>query len=606
MQQNKNNKRKTPVVAAILALLLLLTGTFAWQSISQQALNAAKSDELKAGGRLHDDFEMIDQWDYNTTANKDIYVENFEDKNNGRDIFVRVRLYEYMEIGEGANLNSSDTGFATRQATPIVAGTDRQDLDTWTPWAPKGKPSEVFRSYWDWNMNGESKIFMPTFNKDRDSKATDIKGAAKDPQFPSNTSIYNDKAGEHDFFAPAGTPHTEAGVTHTSKSTLATNVPIMMADWKQLSDADKIANRWVIDEDGWAYWSAPLSPGEATNLLLSDINLKKEIEDEWYYGIHVKAQMATAGDWRHDQNDNGGFFDGKEDPSKDGEDLLNWITGHSTVTGVRLTPETSNFIIGDAPLQLSATVNGRNLQNATGNDAVDWRVSPNSGATITQTGKFDATVVGTYTVTVKAKADASKMATAVVEVKDVLIKGTPDEGNHIEINGEEFQVLKDLGSGNRLIIRRHVLETNSVFRPAGSYISYHGSTLESRNQSYYAGLSAEFKSIVQPVSNSFSTQAVESMDTDTLHLTQVVPNGVKTAFALSVADVNTSRVAWPTPGTRTATRSNGTAQQWWLRSATTTASTGARLMFTNGDLGWNSVNTTTVAVRPALVIHVNQ
>ena len=106
----------------------------------------------------------------------------------------------------------------------------------------------------------------------------------------------------------------------------------------------------VIDEDGWAYWSAPLAAGEATNLLLSDINLKVEVEDEWYYGIHVKAQMATAGDWRYDQNANAGFYDGKEDPSKDGEELLNLITGSEKVIAPpTVNPDASVIVTKDLP-----------------------------------------------------------------------------------------------------------------------------------------------------------------------------------------------------------------------------------------------------------------
>ena len=48
------------------AAVLALGGTFAWQSISQEALNEAM-DTINPGGRLHDDFNG---------QNKDVYVEN--------------------------------------------------------------------------------------------------------------------------------------------------------------------------------------------------------------------------------------------------------------------------------------------------------------------------------------------------------------------------------------------------------------------------------------------------------------------------------------------------------------------------------------------------
>ena len=85
------NKKKaaTTVVAVATAAALLLGGTFAWQSISQTALNEA-SDVINPGGRLHNDLWYEDA----KTTNNDIYVENFAED----EIFARVRLSEYMEI----------------------------------------------------------------------------------------------------------------------------------------------------------------------------------------------------------------------------------------------------------------------------------------------------------------------------------------------------------------------------------------------------------------------------------------------------------------------------------------------------------------------------
>ena len=61
-------KRKviSAVTAVVVSAAILLTGTFAWQSISQVALNE-RTGEVNPGGRLHDDFDG---------TNKDVYVEN--------------------------------------------------------------------------------------------------------------------------------------------------------------------------------------------------------------------------------------------------------------------------------------------------------------------------------------------------------------------------------------------------------------------------------------------------------------------------------------------------------------------------------------------------
>ena len=51
----KRKKQVSAVVAAVLVVAIALTGTYAWQSISQRARNEADGF-VNPGGRLHDDF----------------------------------------------------------------------------------------------------------------------------------------------------------------------------------------------------------------------------------------------------------------------------------------------------------------------------------------------------------------------------------------------------------------------------------------------------------------------------------------------------------------------------------------------------------------------
>ena len=118
----KGRKAASAVAAVTVAAAILLTGTFAWQSISQTALNV-KTVEVNPGGRLHDDFDG---------TNKDVYVENFGDT----PIFARVRLDEYMEIGAGAGLKTGDAEYGNKEATPVKVGTDINDMDTWVTHIP--------------------------------------------------------------------------------------------------------------------------------------------------------------------------------------------------------------------------------------------------------------------------------------------------------------------------------------------------------------------------------------------------------------------------------------------------------------------------------------
>jgi len=323
MKGKSNNRRIAAVMSIVLAIALILTGTYAWQSIGQQALNQSIGAATPAGGRLHNDMEVMglnfgeNEWVQNSEANKDIYVENFENESRGRDIFVRVRLYEYMEIGDGAKLHPGDPNFATRTAESIILGADRENVATWAPRLPGDDAiSDLFRTYFEWSQGGQ-KYYMPTFNRDNFSLESDVKGDAIDPHtVPSDETVNSTRRGEdfeypadaglHDFFETNPThsallktfdPGANGGlggrivgtspVQHTSKETLDADV-VHISEWDE-----EISNVWVLDDDGWAYWAAPLSPSTATGLLLNKIKLINAPELEWFYGIFVDAEMAT-------------------------------------------------------------------------------------------------------------------------------------------------------------------------------------------------------------------------------------------------------------------------------------------------------------------------
>jgi len=261
------------------------------------------------------------EWITDSEANKDIYIENFESSHQGRDIFVRVRLYEYMEIGDGAKLHPGDPDFATRAAESVILGANREDVSTWAPRIPSDDAiSDLFRTYFEWTQGGQ-KYYMPTFNRDNMSLESDVKGDAVDPHtIPSDETINSTRRGEdyeyladaglHDFFelnpthlallksydtgANGGLGARIVGtspVQHTARETLDAEI-VHISDWDE-----EVGNFWVLDDDGWAYWGAPLKPETATGLLLDSIKLINEPELEWYYSIFVDAEMATASEW---------------------------------------------------------------------------------------------------------------------------------------------------------------------------------------------------------------------------------------------------------------------------------------------------------------------
>ncbi len=333
------SKRKKAVAATVAATAILLAGTFAWTSISQQALNES-AGVVNVGGRLHDDFNG---------DNKDVYVENFTNplEEGSQPVYARIRLDEYMEVGQEAGGTDVD-GDGVLEAVPVINGTDREDESTWTPHAPTiacevcaATGTCTIHEHWTWEMGGQT-VFMPTFNKDKDRLDADINGTYHGTN--KTDKVYYDDYVEYAvtggvivdmndpaFVKPSGaddaTPLTEASgkVTtvedtayydddtdgnpndydtgaglrqetekHTAKETQNGTV-ILMADW--IAAGANPGNFWVYDEDGWAYWANPIMPGEATGLLLSGIEMIKNPGEKCYYAINVIGEFATVEDW---------------------------------------------------------------------------------------------------------------------------------------------------------------------------------------------------------------------------------------------------------------------------------------------------------------------
>lgn len=327
-RSNARSRRKQKLVAIVCAMVILLSGTFAFQQIFQQGWQQLIGyiPELVTTGRLHSGQQVMgtnfgeSEWRVGMRGDHSVFVENFADEDDGNDIFVRVRIFEYMEVGPGARLHPNDPGFDDREAQSIIAGANREDFSTWSLRRPQNDAnSNIFRSIFQWHQGGQT-VFMPTFNKDIMSMESDVRGDAKSMrplgvgEVPNSTHqgqnhAHPPAAGRNDFF-DVGDTH-EALVkywdrnlsdngghsirsftdTHVAKETLEATT-VLMSAWDGTP-----GNFWVLDTDGWAYWGAPLAPGEATGLLLSGITKSTQQGTEWYYAIFPEAEMATADSW---------------------------------------------------------------------------------------------------------------------------------------------------------------------------------------------------------------------------------------------------------------------------------------------------------------------
>jgi len=227
-------KRKVMTSAIALSVLTLIaTGTYAWTNLNSQKTNewfGNGNAGTGPGGTLHDDHN-------DNEDNKDVYVENWGDE----DLFVRVRLTEYMEAGQGAGLKSVSTDPIIHNPLNLSAALGSEgDIDHLNSWrdiwqrfsdpGDPALPAPQYRltSYWNWDMGGQ-KFYYPAPANARNDKSYVDQGS------PDNLTA--DSVNENGMKA---------------KQTLPATV-LTMYQWQNAGRP--IGNYWVVDRtaehDNW-------------------------------------------------------------------------------------------------------------------------------------------------------------------------------------------------------------------------------------------------------------------------------------------------------------------------------------------------------------------
>jgi hypothetical protein len=216
--------------------------------------------------------------------------------------------------------------------------------------------------------------------------------------------------------------------THVAKSTLETADVITMEEWLDLGKPpyDAAGNGyWVGDEDGWFYWSKALLHTDATGLLLNGLTMVHEPDNEWYYGIHVTSQMASAGDWG-DRATNTGFYE--DGITGNAMDLLNRAADIApTIRSIQIQEGRRVFVRAGEETILHADVSVLNGTGDINETLVTWGID--NGGVLTPDGNL-ATVRGDagtiYTVTASSAAlpdvqtDTIKVIVLPREIEDVV------------------------------------------------------------------------------------------------------------------------------------------------------------------------------------------
>ncbi len=510
---HSTNRKKLGILLAILSVLLLISGTFAWFSFTQRAINDRSGNiNFEEVGRLHDYFDRA-------SGNKDVFAENFGDA----PILVRVKLLEYMEINGESLVQADPQEVAEGNAVQPI----KEDTGTWTPWTPEASgntvgqrvgPGAVFnaRARWTvgWNPRAatdssgqlNAPYFMPTFNRARDNHKTAAAGDGRDwtqsgeeadtSASPNGTNAGADATGvthpgngTDGYWTNGSTatsllgtpPDTEDG-THTARQTVIQDQPVMLlSQWNALPVQDRVGNFWVVDpQTGWAYWANLLFPEEATSFLLDQANFSTSgIRGDYYYGIKAVANMVA---------------------------------------------------------------------NTDGDVSALWEEAPENHS------------------------DLAKQL--VDEVRNGLpILGEMEPGQIFSMRGTQYRYLENKGDGNHLVMTT-AHQINSAWNTNAGVDSYNGSTLDNNMKNWHDNLPSVVRRQVQPVQKEFTGVGSDvhiskwwysaangspninipivgterSFILDFEHpafpdalkndFAVVDPNGEKKAFALSVAEVN--------------------------------------------------------------------
>lgn len=300
---NKEQKRKLALIA-VLGAALLVGGTFAFQAFNQQAINdRLRDNEVEVGGRVHDYYNR-------ETENKDVFVQNYGQE----EIMARIRLSEFMEIQE-----RGQSSF-----TPVVEGTERADVTSWTTWKPEaeemsqrqiGSDSARFEPYsnltFGWHRDGQfAPWYLPTFNLDEADERTAAAGHARDYIAGNGATDGSTDGATHPgdgtdaFWSEDESYDNSTGTWPGSQATRETaqhlqqeRPPLTIEEWTELDNSEKIGDFWVIDyQTGWAYWASKLQVGETTSYLLDAAQMTPAADDingSYYYGIHVSSHLLS-------------------------------------------------------------------------------------------------------------------------------------------------------------------------------------------------------------------------------------------------------------------------------------------------------------------------
>ena len=341
--KNKMSKSKMAGVLTLLAMVLIISGTYAWNNFNQRALNPL-SETTNHGGRIHNNYHIADTDLASGSHVKRIFGENF----GTSALFVRIRLREFLAVEEvpvGVGPNGVTPHLDNPESWPIYLA------DSINPNERRVDSDSALIGNRGISLNfGESAadartLYMPTFNRTSHqvgvNNVTMGTGIYAPPAPFNNNNAFqmSDATGDAiDFVAdeatgptPLNGTHWVVGETYTSRLVVTdheengsmvqrvrpggvgegglytehTAAPtidpdathgsvITIGQWEDFGRPSE-GNFWIMDtsdDQGWIYWNGYLNPGLATPLLLNGIDIDP-FNESWEYNTTFDAGFFT-------------------------------------------------------------------------------------------------------------------------------------------------------------------------------------------------------------------------------------------------------------------------------------------------------------------------
>lgn len=249
-------KKASAITAALIIFALTLTGTLAWYASAnaENIFSGSKQSDLP-DPELHDDFDE-------GSGMKNVYVENTGEN----AIFVRVKFNEFLDLEH----STKPEGELVWETHMPALGSDGLYHHEYDDCHTLYEGHKYFSWVWgnDKGANGQ-RWYLPS---------------ALQPEENVFTGYVTDKTPPADY-----ENDPDARLTYPAQI-------ISMDSYQLWSPSVKAAYMgWIYDiTDGWAYWSQPLPPNEATGLLLAWVDTDTEALDNTNYCYIIDVIMDAV------------------------------------------------------------------------------------------------------------------------------------------------------------------------------------------------------------------------------------------------------------------------------------------------------------------------